>query len=99
MTIEIDIFENWQWDDQLQEVRFLILDIDRLILCRISKGFIETYLKRSFANANLLDMVREHVKLITNLILLKAVAGAFEKDDSLLIRSTDGLIYSIPTHN
>ena len=72
MTVEIDIFESWQWDDQFQEVRFQILDIDRLILCRISRGFIETYLKRSFANANFLDMVKEHINFITDLISLKA---------------------------
>ena len=94
MTVEIDTFENWQWDDQFQEVRFQILDIDRLILCRISRGFIETYLKRPFANANLLDMVKEHIKLITDLISLKAVADGYEKDDSILIRSIDGLLYS-----
>ena len=99
MTVEIDIFENWQWDDQLQEVRFQILDIDRLILCRISRGFIEVYLKRPFANANLPDMVKEHIQLITDLISLKAVAGGFEKDDSILLRSIDGLLYSYPTHD
>ena len=99
MTVEIDIFESWQWDDQFQEVRFQILDIDRLILCRISRGFIETYLKRSFANANFLDMVKEHINFITDLISLKAVAGGYEKDDSILIRSIDGRHYSYPTYD
>jgi|TARA_B100000315_G_scaffold258431_1_gene310504 hypothetical protein len=99
MTVEIDKFESWQWDDQLQEVRFQILDIDRLILCRISRGFIDSYLKLPFANANLLDMVKEHINLIIDLISLKAVAGRFEKDDSILIRSIDGLLYSYSTHD
>jgi hypothetical protein len=86
----IDTFpEKWQWDHRHQEVRFCAWQISGLVMCRISREAIEDRYSNPPTPSACLEAAREHFDDIAIKFSDLLAQGRFEKDGSVLLRSTD----------
>jgi hypothetical protein len=89
MALTFDGPESWRWDRQSQEVRLNAWLGSGLILCRVSRKAIEGRCGNSPSPSTCLRAAKEHFDEITARLDDLISRGRFEKDGSVLLRSTD----------
>ena len=81
--------EKWQWDSGHQEVRFCAWQNGVVVMCRISREAIEDRYLHPKTPGACVEAAREHFADIAARLGELLAQGRFEKDGSVLLRSTD----------
>ena len=89
MTIDYGSNEDWRWDPGTGEVRFVVYDDRRPILCRVSRECLEDHCGNPRDEDACLTAAKENFDRITDQIGPYVKAGRFEPDGSLLLHSRD----------
>ncbi len=89
MTINYGSNENWLWDLGAEEVRFVVYDDGKKVLCRVSRECLENHCGDPQDENACLTAAKKNFNRITDQIGFYVKFGRFEPDGSVLLRSGD----------
>ena len=89
MTINYGSNEDWRWDLDTEEVRFVVYDDGTEILCRVTRECLEDHCGNPQDEDTCLTAAKENFDRITDQIGFYVKFGRFDPDGSVLLRTRD----------